>query len=248
MTALRILNWNVQADQQTSSNGRGERILKVLREAEADVICLTESYGVNFPAEGHIIQSESSGWGWPEARGARKVGLWSKTPWEQVNTVGSHDLPEGRYISAVTQGIRFIGVVIPYHAYRSTAKWGEQRKTVWQGAQEYLIAFQKHILSTSQQHERTVILGDFNLQIPARGYPGKRSEVNRLREATFAGWQIPTSGEIDDPRITKPFIDHVALTPDLTVSETRYISRLAEDGSVISDHNGVVIDLKLRQV
>jgi endonuclease/exonuclease/phosphatase family metal-dependent hydrolase len=244
MKSLRIVNWNAQADQQTAANGRSTLIKTTLETFYADVICLTEAYPTNFPPEGYLIQSERSGWGWPEAKGARKVNLWSKTPWEQVDTLGSVDLPEGRYLSAETQGLRLIGVGIPYHAYRTAPKWDTGRKTVWQGAWEYLVVFERDILKTVSAHQHTVILGDYNLQIPARGYPGKNSEVNRLRESAFEGWNIPTSGQIDDPAITKPFIDHIALTPDITVISIQYFSRFTENGKVMSDHNGVCIDIQ----
>jgi endonuclease/exonuclease/phosphatase family metal-dependent hydrolase len=244
MKFLRLVNWNAQADQQTQWNGRSTQIKMRLHQFDADVICLTEAYPSNFPDDRYLIQSKVSGWGWPEAKGARKVNLWSRSPWACIDTLGSVDLPEGRYISACTQGVRFIGVGIPYHAYRTAAKWEDRRKEVWQGAKEYLTALERDILKTVTAHTRTVIIGDFNLQIPARGYPGKHSEVNRLRESVFGGWDIPTSGEITDPAITKPFIDHIALTPDITVKHIQYFSRFTEDGKIISDHNGVCIDIQ----
>ena len=67
--------------------------------------------------------------------------------------------------------------------------------------------------------------------------------VSQRCESTFAGWEIPTAGEIDDPVLDKRFIDHVALSKDIESRSMRFISRISEDGTVLSDHNGVVIDV-----
>lgn len=241
---LKILNWNVEANRQTNRNRRSDRIRQVLSQLDMDVICLTEAHPYNFPDKGHILTSELSRWGKPEEDGARKVILWSKSKWDAVDTVGSVDLPQGRFVTAITQDIRFVGVVIPYHAYRTTSKWGEDRKVAWQGAQEYLSVLKEQILSQSAYQHKTIVLGDFNLQIPARTYPPKNSDVNRLREATFTNWNIPTAGENVDRKLDKPFIDHVALTPDVEVVSMQFISRFTSSGDELSDHNGVWIEIR----
>ncbi len=240
---LKILNWNVEADKQTSRNNRSEAIRQVLKHADADVICLTEAYSHNLPDGGHTVTSAMSGWSL-EQKGARKVILWSKSKWDAVDPIGSVDLPQGRFVSASTQDIRIVGVVIPYHAYRTQTKWGSERKSLWQGAKEYLTVFREQVLSQSIYQRKTIVLGDFNLQIPARTYPPQKSEVNRLRELTFANWKIPTSGDMDDPALDKPFIDHIALTPDIEVKSLQFISRFTASGDELTDHNGVWIEIK----
>ena len=134
---------------------------------------------------------------------------------------------------------------IPYHAYRNKETWGDKRKAIWQGACEYLDALREDVLPPFGNRERVVLLGDFNLQIPPAGYPGKNSVVNAKRIATFGGWKLPTANVQSDPALDKPFIDHVALSHDIILNSTEFFSRIHEDGTVRSDHNGVCIDVSL---
>ena len=133
---------------------------------------------------------------------------------------------------------------IPYHGYRNHERWGDHRKRNWQGACEYLDDLRTDILSKSRFKRRTVLLGDFNLQIPPHRYPGKNTEVNRKREATFDGWLIPTAGAWEDPVLDRRFIDHVAHSPDLKAQSMRFFSRIAVDGAKLSDHNGVCLEIE----
>jgi endonuclease/exonuclease/phosphatase family metal-dependent hydrolase len=84
---------------------------------------------------------------------------------------------------------------------------------------------------------RTILLGDFNMQIPPFNYPYEHSAVNQKRKETFEGWLIPTAG------ISRHFIDHIAMPSELRVNTLQYISRFDSDDSQLSDHNGVVIDV-----
>ncbi len=237
---LRILNWNVEANRQTRSNQRSTLIGQRVKQYGADVICLTEAFPDNLPGDGYRITSDLSGWGTPEQKGARKVVLWSRYPWDALDVTGSDQLPPGRFVSACINGVRFVGIVIPYHAYRTADRWGDNRYTVWQGAKEYLIGLQS-ILSNPACQQRTVVLGDFNLQIPPRGYPSQTSEVNRLSQETFLGWQLPTAGI--ETGMEKPFIDHIALTPDLQVMTLDFFSRYDASNQELSDHNGVIMSI-----
>lgn len=241
---LKILNWNVEANRQTSQNRRGELIQQTIEQYPADVICLTEAAPKNLPIGGQRLLSELSGWGWPESKGARKVLLWSRDTWENVDTLGSERLPEGRYVSATTHGLHIVGMVIPYHAYRTGALFGENRKRTWQGAEEYLTVLHEDLLQRPDFRQKTILMGDFNLQIPPKGYPSKSSMVNQLREETLAGWTIPTAGPITDPALDKPLLDHVALTPDIEVLSLQFISRFTPSGQEMSDHNGVYLEIR----
>lgn len=87
---------------------------------------------------------------------------------------------------------------------------------------------------------RTILLGDFNMQIPAFNYPYKDSAVNQKRQATFDGWLIPTAG------ISRHFSDHIAMSTELRVSSLSYISAYDIDDTQLSDHNGVVINVAHR--
>ena len=200
------------------------------------------------PADGHTIVSGLSGVGNMENRGARKVILWSRFGWTNIDTLGSDRLPEGRFVGATTDenGIEwnFIGMCIPYREYRTRKSEAEEKKASWQGACEYLDALREDVLRQGRYKNRTILLGDFNLQIPPHRYPGKNTDVNRKREVTFDGWSIPTAGEWKDPALDKRFIDHVAISPDLRLRSMQFFSRIARDGTRLSDHNGVCLEVE----
>ena len=238
---MKVLNWNTQWLSPRSRGGRFEASVNLIAREAADIICLTEARAELMPSGGHTITSELSGAGKIESRGGRKVVLWSRFGWHDVDTLGSPRLPEGRFISARTEADgetwTILGMCIPYHAYRCDKRWGEKRMAAWQGACQYLDALREDVLAQLGDCQRTILLGDFNLQIPPFGYPRAGSEVDQKRRATFDGWLIPTAG------MGRRFIDHVAMSPDLRVENMRFVSKVAADGTRLSDHNGVFLEI-----
>ena len=239
---MKIVNWNTWGDKVQPGASRFAQARELIASFDADVICLTEAFPQSMPDGGQTITSEVSGWKCltkPEEKGARKVVLWSCFGWTAIDTFGSAKLPEGRFVRATTEcngsEFSFVGMCIPYQGYR---------KRNWQGACEYLDALRTVVLSKPRFKRRTVLLGDFNLQIPPHGRPGKNTEINRKREATFDGWPIPTAGEWEDPALDRRFIDHVAYSPDLKARSMRFFSRIAVDDAELSDHNGVCLEIE----
>ncbi len=238
---MRLLNWNTGWLSPKSRNNKFEKARQLIASFDADVICLTEARVEMLPPPSeHAIKSELSGVGGPEERGARKVLLWSRYGWSEIDRLGAPQLPPGRFVKGITEvaGAQWtiIGMCIPYRNYRVEKKRGAQRKKVWAGAGEYLDGL-RDILPPAKKQHRTVLLGDYNLQIPPFNYPYKNSAVNQKRQRTFAGWLIPTAG------LKRRFIDHVAMSPDLRVQSLQFISRYAADGIELSDHDGVFIDI-----
>ena len=112
------------------------------------------------------------------------------------------------------------------------------------GACEYLDILREDILVRATFRQKSILLGDFNLQIPPKGYHGKNSIVNQKREATFSGWTMPTAGACGVPALDKPFIDHIALSPDIRSRAPQFFNRFNADGTRLSDHNGVCIEIE----
>lgn len=247
---MKILNWNTQADRLTVGNRKFERSRELVISHGADVICLTEAFPESMPEGGdNTVTSDLSEWK-DEARGARKVVLWSRFGWADVDMKGSENLPEGRFVRATTTfegtDLTFIGMCIPYRAYRTNkTRWQARKKDAWDGACEYLDALRSDILMRPGRRRRTILLGDFNLEIPPKGYPGKNSQVNQKRKATFCGWTIPTAGVWDDPALDINFKDHIALSPDIRAHPPQFFGRFDTDGTELSDHNGVCIEVDL---
>ncbi len=127
---MRILNWNTEFVSPRARSDKFELIRATISGCSADVICLTEAYPEAMPDGGYLIRSRESGRVRAEAGGARKVLLWSRNEWSDVDLIGSPALPEGRFASAHTlvNGLRwrFTGICIPYFGYRINRKfWGD---------------------------------------------------------------------------------------------------------------------------
>lgn len=240
---MRILNWNTQFVSPRARTDKFEQIRALVASYDADVVCLTEAYPEAMPAGGQAITSEISSEGKlnPEKAGARKVVLWSRFGWSNVDTLGSPNMPPGRFIKAASTANNaqwtIVGMCIPYANYRTDKKWGEKRMAKWQGACRYLDALREDVLPALRKHERVILPGDFNMQIPPSNYPYPGNTVNQKRKGTFDGWLIPTAG------IDRRFIDHIAMSKDLRVDSMQFVSRFDADGTELSDHNGVVIDI-----
>lgn len=243
---MKILNWNTQADRLRLGTSKFEKIRQLVSSHNADVICLTEALPESLPEGGATVTSHLSDWK-HENRGARKVVLWSRFGWTDVDKTGSEELPEGRFVRAITTikgtDLNFVGMCIPYHGYRTNERWGTEKKDRWEGACDYLDILRNDILTRASLQQRIVLLGDFNLQIPPRGYPGKSSVVNQKREATFSGLTMPTAGLFDNPALDRPFIDHIALSPDIRARPPQFFGRFDADGTELSDHNGVCVEI-----
>jgi hypothetical protein len=61
--------------------------------------------------EGYCLDADPD-YGYPNKGGRRKVILWTKHPWTEVDATGDEAIPTGRFVSGVTGGIRFVGVCI----------------------------------------------------------------------------------------------------------------------------------------
>ena len=170
---MKVLNWNTQADRLSVRTPRFERSRQLVTRHDADVICLTEAFPESMPEGGDTVTSDLSGWKKHENRGARKVVLWSRFGWTDVDRRGSQRLPDGRFVRATTTfegtGLTVVGMCIPYRDYRTRERWwGSGTKRPWEGACEYLNALRDDILAQPRFRKRTILLGDFNLEIPPR--------------------------------------------------------------------------------
>ena len=251
---IRILNWNTNWASPRRRRKQFAIIKQVIADHDPDIVCLTEAHPDAMPEGGETISSGISGEGYldPESQGSRKVVLWSRFGWSKVDAIGSKKLPPGRFAKAAIgpefNFLTIIGVCVPYAHYRNHAKWGAQRKTFFQGACEYLDALREDYLPRLVRKEfapyydkpvQTVMLGDFNLQIPPFNYPYPNSDVNQKRKQLLDGWLIPTAG------ISRHFVNHIAMSSGLRIDALRYITRRQPgyDGD-LTDHNGVVMDLQ----
>ena len=83
--SLRIVNWNVQF--ATPRSWRSPEILDRIDRHGPEIVCLTETHDELLAQGGHAICSQAD-YGYALKPNRRKVLLWSKEPWRQVDDLG----------------------------------------------------------------------------------------------------------------------------------------------------------------
>jgi len=238
ITSVTVVNWNVEWATPRSWSRRDEILSRIEREAP-DIVCLTETdIGLLAGMGGHVIHSRPDG-----VKGIgnlRKVLLWSREPWEQVDDLGIDSLPPGRFVSGATRTpfgeVTVLGVCIPYRDARTRWTNDGVRRTLWEDHRQYLADLPKLLAGASSQ--RVIVVGDFNQQVGQNGYAPAKIRA-AMRAAFPCRITIATAALGFDGRRV---IDHVALSEDLAAQSLRLISRFY-DRRALSDHHGVVAEL-----
>ena len=234
--SLRVLAWNVE--WAAPGSWRAAEILRRVEQHSPEVACLTETNDQLLSQSGHSICSQAD-YGYPVKAGRRKVMLWSREPWEQVDDLGIESMPPGRFVSGVTQTslgkVRVIGVCIPWFGSRTEPRREHERKMRWEDHGQYLTGLTE-VLRRSPP-EQLIVMGDVNQIVGAdsRALSGLQSA---LREA-LRGTTIATSDLAFEGRRS---IDHVALSADLTAESVSVVSNTHGE-KWLSDHFGVAADL-----
>ena len=240
---LKLLNWNVE---WAAAKWKAAELQRRIGQHAADIVCLTETDTARLalPQDGHSICGQDN-WGQPFRKGRerrRKVLLWSRAPWEDVDDVGNESLPPGRFVSGVTQTgvgeVTVIGVCIPWSRSGVGPRWNRK---MWQDHEEYLDSLAE--LLKRAPRARLVVVGDFNQRIGQRSSTPLRLRA-ALQSALGPNLSIATAGLGLQGRRT---IDHIALSEDLTAEFLGVISNVHQDGN-LSDHFGVVADLSVRDM
>ena len=238
--SLHLVTWNVQ--WATPRSPRRTEILARIERARPEVACLTETHTGLLSQHGHSICSQPD-YGYPIREGRRKVMLWSREPWEQVDDAGHDSMPPGRFVSGVTQTslghVTVVGVCIPWFRSRAEARRGPERREPWEDHRRYLAGLTAVLRRAPT--ERLIVMGDFN-QMVGRGSRAPLELRAALQQAFPAGMRIATSDLAFEGRRS---IDHVALSDDLAVESLDVISN-THDGPRLSDHFGVVGELSAR--
>ena len=240
--SLRLVNWNVE--WATPTSGRSAEILRRVDHHAPEVICLTETHTGLLPQAGHTICSQPD-YGYSTSQVRRKVLLWSREPWEQVDDLGIDSMPPGRFVSGVTQTsvgeVTVIGVCIPWFGSRTEARRALERKLQWEDHEQYLAGLTEVLRQGSEK--RLIVMGDFNQIIG----PGSRPRAE-LRSALLGAF--PPSMAIATSALSfrgRSCIDHIALSEDLTCETLGVISNIYRERK-LSDHFGVVAGLSAQDL
>ncbi|MYF83408.1 MAG: endonuclease/exonuclease/phosphatase family protein, partial [Acidimicrobiia bacterium] len=108
-------------------------LLRRIDRHTPDVICLTETHHDLLSQPGHKIYSRPDT-GYRRIKGRRKVILWSKQPWQEVDDRGIDAFPPGRFVSGVTPtplgDVMIVGVCIPWFGSRTEAWRGDKQNSI----------------------------------------------------------------------------------------------------------------------
>ena len=231
---MKTLLWNIE---WANTKRREQKIPEILASHAPDVMCLSEVLLNVMPSHGHAIYGGDD-WGYSNQENRRrKISLWSREPWTDVDELGSTELPPGRFVSGITQGIRFVGICIPWSG--AHVDTGAKNRARWEDHTQYLRALRPLLEELLSGPHPVCVLGDFNQKLPTtayykRGYP-------LLRECLDLGLTAHTEGLVD--KDGDPLIDHVATSPGIACDVLEVIPKTDGEGNVMSDHSGVVVEL-----
>ena len=238
--SLRVVNWNVEW-ATPNSRRTAEILARIDRHAPA-VVCLTETHLGLLGQHGHTICSQPD-YGYTVKENRRKVLLWSKEPWNQVDDMGIDSMPPGRFVSGVTQTsvgeVAVIGICIPWFGSRTEVSRKVERRMPWQDHKQYLAGLTE-VLERAEV-TRLIVMGDFNQTI-GQGSRARPELRLALQKAFPPNMRIATSGLVFQGRRS---IDHIALSADWAVSSLHVISNIHE-GRKLSDHFGVAAAVSAR--
>ena len=239
---MQLVNWNVAWAAPWTQ--RSAEILRLVRGHDPEVICLTEARSGLLSNDGHVISSQPD-YGYPIKEDRRKVMLWSKELWEQVDDVGNDSMPTGRFVSGVTRTsvgeVTVIGVCIPWFGSRTEARRNLERKMLWEDHEQYLVGLAEVLKRESAK--RLVVMGDFNQRFGQGSGPPRRLR-SALQAAIPPRMTIATSALGFEGRRS---IDHILLSEYLAAESVGVISNVHQ-GSNLSDHFGVVAELSTRNL
>lgn len=233
--SLTVATWNTEWRKAATPDAQlmRDRLLAL----SPDIICLTEAFAELLDGEGYFIDSEPD-YGYPIVPGRRKVVLWSREPWHDVDSVGHPTMPPGRFVAGRTStpagDLRVAGVCIPWR--EAHVRSGRRDRANWDDHLEYLDGLETLAHGWTGP---TIVLGDFNQRVPRGTAPGL--VYGALERALLDRYRVATAGPLKP--LGRPAIDHVVHSSDFDAEEVTAISNLAEDGHRISDHFGVAVRL-----
>lgn len=234
---MKTVVWNTQ--WAVPGTKRGLLLSELIQQQQPDLICLTEAQAGLLPRDGYVIES-SPDYGYPLKPGRRKVILWSKHPWSEVSLHEDLDFPSGRIISGITQGVRVLGVCIPWSAAHVSS--GRKDRKNWEDHLLYLDAL-KQLLTELDEQIPLAIMGDFNQRLPRSLQP--KYAYEKLNDVLTAGLTVHTSGNPGPDGAQ--LIDHIATTADLQLQDLTVFDKTSAEDVRLSDHFGIAGSLLLHQ-
>lgn len=233
---IRIAIWNIQRKRPNSEAGRSIRA--IIERADPDLVVLTEAFSgslgwneiVSGPHYAARMESE------------RKVVVYSRRAWSEVDMGQGRNGPDGRYVSAMTYAagtkIRCIGVCVPW----SGAATAEGPLPKWQAHREFLAELKQTVLDLDFNMP-VIVAGDFNQHVPRVRAP--RDVYGMLDSAFSDQFTCFTAGPqgLSDLRV----IDHLFASKHFKAPVVQLLANTGADGRALSDHAGLLVSLDVNE-
>lgn len=232
-SSLKVATWNLE--WATPGSPRGKIMEAMLRELNADILCLTEAHRANFPPAYHVIEAGAD-YGYNAPSNRRKVLLGAKLPWAKMDAHGSDQLPPGRFVAGELETeigkLRVIGCCVPWRD--AHVRTGRKDSSVWSEHRSYLNGLKPILAQPSDG--LTIILGDLNQTLPRTRQP---ENVFTQLEDVLSNFQTTTRGFVWEGRQA---IDHIAVSKALEARDVAAIPSRIDDQK-LSDHFGLCVHL-----
>ncbi|QPC89720.1 endonuclease/exonuclease/phosphatase family protein [Mesorhizobium sp. INR15] len=240
MDSALFANWNIE--RQPSSKRQARTMIERVAAHSPDVVCLTEAFeGSTADLGGFEIAAKGVSWS-NEAAKERKVVLWSREPWSDIDSIGNRELRSGGFMAGTTRTrlgeIRVVGVCVPYHM--ASPMGVAPRSPAWSQQVSFLNGL-KQVVASRNSELPIVVIGDYNQFVPRIW--GSKAASLALLEA-LDGLSVCTGGQLQI--VDRPAIDHVALSPELQSLSVQGIDEHDTEGRKLSDHFGVAVRIALR--
>lgn len=229
-----MLTWNLE--WASAKSPRGKILVDTVKRLDPDFAVFTE---VTVPwlelLSGHVALSDAD-YGYGQKGLRRKVSIWSSQMIDEIDDLGSAELPKGRYVSGFTHGVNVAGLCIPWRD--AHVRTGRSDKSPWQEHMAYLHGLKRLKVLDSQ---KLFVGGDFNQRKPRF----RQSEVayNTLDvQMDHLVWH--TAGKLAP--INKQSIDHILSSNDISIVGTNTVSNYHANLR-LSDHFGVYCDFEMYQ-
>lgn len=168
LNSIQVVTWNIE--RKASHRRQAQIMLDRIQALSPDIVCLTEAFeGSTAQLGGFEISVRGVFWS-REAVGERKVVLWSKHPWVEMDLQGNENLQCGAFAAATTTtpigDIRVIGVCMPY-SFASPAGLVPKCRQ-WSQHLRFLSGLEP-VISNRAPSKPTIVLGDYNQFVPVSG-------------------------------------------------------------------------------
>ena len=235
---MRVLLWNVEWGEKPACI---HYVNDLIASESFDLICLTEST-TEFLRDNENVLRSTGDYGYANPGNRQKVCLWSRYGWSDIDYLGSEALPPGRFVSGITNGIRFIGVCIPWHNAHVSS--GTQDRKRWEDHRAYLTGLRPIVARYVAAGTPVCLLGDYNQRIPPISF---NAEVYPDLQAAIGADLVIRTAYTCDADGEMP-IAHLASTRDLQFLSERSLSRKNSGGQELSDHSGLIGRLSLQEL